>query len=482
MKNIYVLSIVLCLGCSIGPDYKKPDLELPSTFDTKGSENLSPSLSSENKASLWWKSFNDKRLEQLINIAAVDNLSIQESLARIDQADAIRREAFFDFFPMPDLEGRYIKNKTASARFPGIANNGIQFEIYSANVSMAWEIDIFGRLRRAYEAANNREAETIYNSIHTINSIHSQIATAYFQYLGARRQKEIAFQNTKNQERTLDIVQKKFDVGLVSAFDLERTRAQTMKTKSLLDAYDYLATVSLNRLSALIGKYPTDVPEIFTDNHTNTTLPQYSGEIRMGTPEQLLQRRPDVLAAEERLKAATAEIGVAMGDLYPKISFIGSTGRDARDIQDITSASAVAYNYGPSINWSILNLNAILNRIDASKFNEKALLLNYKNTVVLALEEVDNALKNINQLISKTALLKISAESAKKAQEIATAKYEVGSLNILDLLITQNETLTHESEYVSALVDLDIAYVNLFKALGGAWEDTNKIDESIDKS
>lgn len=474
MKKIYKV-IVFCTfsSCSIGPDYKNPELDLPKKFDTDSLTQIQNNKFSENKPGLWWKYFNDKKLEQLINIAAVDNLKIQEALARIEQAEALRKDAFNNFFPIPNLEGQYIKNKTAAARFPGIARNGIEFEIFSASTSVSWEIDVFGRLRRAYEAANYREAESIYNTLTTISSIHAQIATAYFQYLGALKQKQIASQNAINQEKVLDIMQKKHDIGVISAYDLELTRSQTMKTKSLVSSYDYLASSALNRLSALIGRFPKDVPSILLDENNNESIPSYNGPLTIGEPLELIKRRPDIRAAEEQLKAASAEIGVAMGDLYPKISFFGSLSREARNVSDLSTSSANAYNYGPSISWSILNLNAIINRIDSSKYNEKAFLFNYKNTVVLALEEVDNSLKNINQLLSKTYLLKISAESSKKAHEIATLKFEVGSINIVDFLVSQNQALTNDSEYTNSLIDLNLAYITLFRALGGAWEDTN---------
>jgi len=461
-------------SCSVGPDYSRPELNLPGKYDVpEHIEKASLDLNTEeNDQGLWWKNFNDPILVQLIDLATADNLSLQSSLARIDEANSLSDATFAGLFPAPAITGQYIKNKTAPARFPGIASQGISYEIYSLAGSVAWEADLFGRIRRQYQSAEHQEAKIIFNSADLLTSIQAQISTAYFQLRGAQKQKEIAEGNFKTQSETLKILEDKFNVGVIGGLDLERARAQKFKTESLIFDYDTLINNALNRIAALTGRYPHDLPGDLLS--VNYELPTYSGPIRIGKPFELLSRRPDIRAAEENAISSSAEIGVAIGDFYPKVSFNGTISRDSRDISNLSSTAAKAYNYGPNITWNILNFYQILNRVDAAKANAKANLIDYKNTIVSALEEVDNSLVNLNNLLIKADLLESAANSSVAAENIAKAKYDAGAIGFLDLLLSQSETLSSQSAYITAKTEVDLAYVNLFRVLGGTWEDADE--------
>ena len=466
--TLLILSFII-QACAIGPDYQRPELNLPNNYDSETNVKYIKQISNiENKPGIWWKSFNDPLLEQLINIASVDNLNILASLSKIEQAESLASAAFATIFPSPNLSGQYIKNKTAAARFPGITNRGIEFEIYSAAGSVSWELDLFGRIRRAYESASHQEAQVSFNSIDLVNSIQAQVATAYFQLRAAQLQKQIAINNFKTQDETFNIIQKKFDVGVLSAYELERARTQKLKTQSTILTFDSLINSSLNRLSTLTGKYPGELPQQI---HEIKDIPDYVGPINIGKPFDLIRRRPDVRAAEEIAHSATADIGVSLGDLYPKVSFSGTLSRDARDISNLNTAAAQAFNYGPQISWSILNFNAILNKVDANKANAKSQLTLYKAAVVQALEDVENSLVNLNNTLEKVDILNQVVDASRKSESIAKLKYDVGNISLLDLLTSQAETLASESTSVQSKLELSLAYVNLFRYLGGAWEE-----------
>ncbi len=469
--HLLITSTLFLSSCAIvGPDYKRPELNLPEHYNAESKLDADKvNLQKSDTPQIWWQSFKDPVLEDLIKLSSEQNLNIQIALQRVQQAKALSYNALADFLPVAGIFGQYIDNKTSAARFPGLATQGIEFQIYTAGVDVSWELDLFGRIARSFEAIRELENKAVFNSIDALNMLQSEIAIAYIQLRGAQNQKHIAETNAKNQNDTLSLLEKRFTSGIIGSLDLERAKAQNYLTRSKVVAYDTLINNALNRISSLLGKYPGDLPSDLKDIKP---IPKYEGPVTISEPAQIIARRPDLRMAEAQAHSATAEVGLHMADLFPRISFTGALSRDARHIGDLDDRRAAeAYTFGPRITWAILDAPHIVSRIKASRRNAQAEVLTYQNSVIKALEEVDNSLVAIGNLQESLELLSNAAESSRKAEQIAKAQYEAGFISYLDLLLAQTSTLEAENTLAQAQIESSLSFVSLFKALGGAWEE-----------
>lgn len=464
-------SLLLVSSCGlVGPNYKSPELDIPEKHNAESKFNTNKiALEKTETPQIWWKSFKDPVLEDLIQQSSEQNLNVQIALERVKQAKALTYNALADFLPVGNIFGQYIDNKTSAARFPGLASNGIEFQIYSAGVDVSWELDIFGRLARSYEAIRELENKAVFNSIDALNILQSEVAVAYIQLRGAQNQKQIAETNAKNQNVTLSLLEKRYASGVIGSLDLERAKAQNYLTRSRVLAYDTLINNALNRISSLLGKFPGDLPEGLKNLQP---IPEYQGPVRISEPAQVIARRPDLRMAEAQAHSATAEVGLHMADLFPRVSFTGVLSRDARHIRDLEDRNmSEAYNFGPRISWAILDAAHIVSKIKAARRNAQAEVLTYQNSVIKALEEVDNSLVSIGNLQDSLELLSSAAEASRKAEQIAKAQYEAGFISYLDLLVAQTATLEAENTLAQAQVESSLSFVTLYKALGGAWQE-----------
>lgn len=465
--------VLMATSCAVGPDFKKPEVELPSDFYQKDTyDQVAAKLDlSEDSSSNWWDSFNDSLLVELVQESSSKNLSILQAVERIEQARAASRQTFFGLFPTPTITGQYLKSKVAGVRFPGIASDGIQFELYSAGLEANWEIDLFGKIRRAVESADSLALSTAFNLDDTLRLIHAQIATAYMQLRGAQLQRKLTSDNIAKQREILSLIEKRFEAGSYSPFELERSKSLTSRSEALLSQYDALIDVNIHRIAALTGRYPA---EIASKLKVESALPEYAGGGIINSPEELIRRRPDVKVAEQSLHAATADIGVAVADLFPQISISGSVTEEGRKPNDWFGSNSHAYTYGPRVSWSILNLGAILNNISVKKARSRELLLKYKETIVLVIEEVENAITELNFQNERLYHLNQAFSSSRKAEEIAQIRFKEGTLNYLDLLTAQQELISTESEFADAKTRRNLAFISLYRSLGGEWSNDKK--------
>ncbi len=493
--NLITASVVLS-SCAVGPDFKAPESIISDKFvNSKGFKTEktpvlndgSSNKSYDDKNFAWWNSFNDPVLNELLLSSGEKNLTVLSLVQRVEQADAITRGTFFGLFPQPELNFGYIKNQTAGARFPGLTRNGIQFEIFSVGGQASWEIDLFGRVRRELESAGSFKNQSIFNLADTLRLVHSELATTYINLRQYEKQKAIALNNINNQKAILDLTEKKLEVGEGTPLDTERARALTAKTEASLYQYDALISASINRIATL-STLPIEAVYLklgydsVGNPLTSYEIPEYAGPITIGSPAELIKKRPDLRALEESLHAAVAEVGVATADLFPRITFTGSMSRDARHISNWPDKAAEAYNYGPQVTWSILNLGVVLNQIDASKAASKAVLYNYQEATLKALEEVETSLSQIRAELGAISLYEKAEASSREAERIASLQYKEGVISYTDLLQTQQSLLQSQSDLASSKARLSLAHVSLYRSLGGAWsEEKSSTDEELQK-
>ncbi|HMO18714.1 MAG TPA: efflux transporter outer membrane subunit [Oligoflexia bacterium] len=476
---VFSLSITFsgCLpGLAVGPDFESPKIETENSLTrAKLLDEFEPNEKNAERpdeTADWWISFNDPLLNSLIEVVSESNLGILQAVERVEQARASSMQTFFGLFPTPTLVGQYLKNKTAAVRFPGIAANGIQFEVYSAGLEATWEIDLFGRLRRSVESADSLAIASAYSLDDAKRLVQAQVATAYLQLRGAQRQKKIALDNIQKQREVLKLIETRFEIGDSSPFDTERARALTARTESTVSQFDALIAISTHRIAALMGDFS---PDFISMLEKNDIIPEYSGRAALSSPEELLRRRPDVKIAERNLQASSAEIGVAVSDLFPRIEFSGQLAREARVPEDFFKSGAQAYSYGPRFSWQILNLGAVLNNIDRTKAVHRERIFKFQETLIIALEEIENATAELAREIEREYHLERAFKSAKEAERIAEVRYKEGMLNYLDLLTAQQSALEIDAEFTDSKTKKALSYVSLYRALGGSWKKTDPV-------
>lgn len=465
-------NLMFFTSCAVGPDYKKPEIDLPENLVRARLLDKAPNDKKEvqdenNENYKWWDSLNDPLLKELIENSSTSNLTILQAVERIEQARAATRQTFFGLFPTPSVFGQYLKNKTAAVRFPGIAANGIQFEVYTLGLEANWELDLFGKIRRAVESDASAAVGAVYSLEDSIRMVQAQIATAYIQLRGAQVQRNLTRENIARQKSILELIEKRNEVGDSSPFDTERARALTARTEAVLSQFDALISMNVHRLAALSGEFSHDLIKRL---EVDQPLPTYDGPTSISSPAELIRRRPDVKVVEQSLHSATAEIGIAVADLFPQVSFSGSLSQEGRRMEDWFTSGSNAYNYGPRFSWSILNLGAILNNIKVRRAVTRERLLNYKEVIILVLEEVENTISELSSEIDRSYHLERAFSASKEAERIAELKYKEGLLNYLDLLTAQQESLETESELADSKTKKALSYVSLFRVLGGAWE------------
>jgi len=419
----------------------------------------------------WWRNFKDATLSKLIEEAVRSNNDLETSLARVNQARAIRQEAFLDLFPTVTSQGTFTKTHVPTSTFAGNAfqstQSHIDNEYYSTGFDAVWELDLFGRVRREVEAKDAESAASVADLRDAIRIVVSEVARNYFILRGTQQQIGVAQENAKTQGQVVKIADALFKGGQSTEFDVVRSKAQYSNTMATIPSLEARAKAAMYRLAVLCGKQPADVvPEL----SAVASLPEYAGAITLSDPASLLQRRPDIRAAEARLEAATAGIGVAKGDLFPKVTFNGSISLQARTPNEFGSGTSDAYRMLPQITWPAFNLGRVFANIDQAEAARDAAFAQYEKVVLGALEDTESALAQFGASRQRRDLLADSVRNSSRAVQIARTQYENGLVDLLPVLDAQRVALASELELSQSQTELLTSLVALFKALGGGWD------------
>lgn len=470
----YALPLMLLpfiAGCfKVGPDYVKPEMPVAAAFVGEGAVQQVAATQGSIVES-WWRNFNDPKLSALIEEAVRSNNDLETSLARVNQARAIRQEAFLDLFPTVTSQGSYTKTHIPTSTFAGNAfqspQSHIDNEFYGAGFDAVWELDLFGRVRREVEARDAESAASVADLRDAIRIVVSEVARNYFILRGTQQQVSVAQENAKTQAQVVKIAEALFKGGQSTEFDVVRAKAQYSNTMATVPALEARAKAAIYRLAVLCGRQPADVvPEL----SPVAPLPDYSGPITLSDPAGLLQRRPDLRAAEARLEAATAGIGVAKGDLFPKVTFNGSVSLQARTPNDFGTGTSDAYRMLPQITWPAFNLGRVLANIDQAEAARDAAFAQYEKAVLGALEDTESALAQFGASRERRDFLADSVHNSTRAVQIARTQYENGLVDLLPVLDAQRVALTSQLELSQSQTELLTSLVALFKALGGGWD------------
>ncbi|MDY6945286.1 MAG: efflux transporter outer membrane subunit [Pseudomonadota bacterium] len=462
VKKISVLAVSAVLAaCAVGPDYRQPQTPAPDQFVSTDTTQFSAA----DVEGDFWKSFNDEQLNGLIEQALSANHDIRIATASLREARAIRGEARLDFAPTVTASGGYTESRSSARQAPVAAIPRDQ-DYYDAGFDAFWELDFFGRIRRNVEAnsALVQAAEAgVYN---TQVSITAEVARNYFELRGSQQRLEVAQRNAENQRETLRITTARLDAGRGTQLDTSRAQAQLSATLATIPDLESAVTRSILRLGVLTGQSPEALIPQLSAVRKLPTLPATQS---IGTPELLLRRRPDIRVAERELASATAQIGVAVGDLFPRISFVGRWGFDAIDSSDLGKSSSEAFAFGPSIQWAAFDLGRVRQRIKQREAATERALASYQQTVLQALEETDASMTAYVKAKVKQAHLQDSTAASLEAVTLARARYESGVADFLTVLDAERSALTAEDQLALSETQTATALLATYKALGGGF-------------
>jgi outer membrane protein, multidrug efflux system len=451
-------------ACAVGPNYHRPETQVDVTFANAGE----PGLAAGDPIERYWTAFGDPMLTQLVEDSVAHNKDLAEATANLRAARAARRLAGFDQFPTVTLTGGYSQNQDAQQQFPGFASTESQrnFDIAQAGFDGLWELDLFGRVRRNVEAARADVGASEATLRDARVSVIAEVTRDYFILRGLQDQLSLTKRNAENEFSTLKLTRTRLEAGRGNELDTSRAEAQWQTTLSSIPTLEASIATTIYRLSVLTGRPPTALVDTLSPQAAAPELPLLSS---IGTPEQLLRHRPDVRVAERQLAAATARVGVAMGDLFPKVTLVGEFGYIAPGFSDIGQSESKSYSVGPSISWAAFDLGRVFARIGSSRAQTDAALARYQGAVLGALEDTEGTLITYGRSQSRREALRVAAAASDKAASLAQQRFEGGLIDFLEVLDAERTALSAELLLSQSRTDSATSLIAVYKALGAGW-------------
>jgi multidrug efflux system outer membrane protein len=454
-----LLGLPLLAGCQLGPDYARPDLAPPEAWHADGGERTA-SLAELS----WWQLFDAPELVRLIETALAENQDLGLALERVQVARARLGLARADQFPRLDLSAGAARIDASETGLPPLpAGADDQSSLYALTATASWELDLFGRLRRASEAelARLRSAEFTHRAVAL--ALVAAVAQAYVELVDLDERLAIARRTLESRRATVELARVRFEGGRTSELDWRQAEAEAFRTEALVHDFEGLAARAENALALLLGGNPGPIERgaalAFEDV---PALPA-------GLPSELLERRPDVRAAEEELAAATAEIGAARALLFPRVALTGDFGQESSVLGDLLQAPARAWSLGANLLQPIFDAGRNRRGIELAESAQRQALLAYERSVRSALRDVEDALVERRRAARRRAaeLQRVTAE--RKVLELADLRYQGGVAAYFEVLDAQRSLFLAELDEASARRDELVAVVRLYKSLGGGW-------------
>jgi outer membrane protein, multidrug efflux system len=471
-----ILLLFLLGGCAVGPNYHQPEAPVPQswaeTSDTVTAEpvDLVP----------WWTVFNDAQLDRLVEQTLRSNKSLRLAEARILQARAQRIIAGAAGLPTLNATGSYTRLQRSQNAFssafagPGGSTGsigsgalGLSGDLFEAGLDASWEVDVFGGVRRAVEAANADLAAAQEDFRDTLVTLLGEVATNYFQLRGTQRRIDVARENIDTQRKSVELTRGRFEAGLGSRLEVAQAEALRATTESQIPPLETTIKQSIYQLGVLLGVEPeTLLQELAPPG----PIPPIPPTVPAGLPSDLLRRRPDIRRAERQLAAATAQIGVAVAALFPSLSLTGAYGYQSMKSSNLFSPDSQFWNFGPSLSVPLFRGGQIRGNIQVQTALQKQALATYENTVLTALQDVENALVAHTQTQAARVSLARAVTANQEATRIAQDLYEKGLSDFLNVLQSEGALYQAQDRLIQNEQQAGTALVALFKALGGGWE------------
>ena len=464
--TLLVFSSLVLAGCTVGPNFKRPQGSVPSQWtvaSTRGTSTKSPETDD------WWSSFQDPELNSLVERSAKQNLDLQLAIERVQEARAARGLARSGYFP--SIYGAASGTRNRQLLIAPVGQNSpvvapVEYNNFQGGLSASWELDVFGGIRRSVQAATADMTAAEENRRDVLVILLGDVGREYAQLRGFQRRLEIANKNIKTQQDTLDLTSARAKAGLATELDVSRAAAQLESTKAVVPTLLSGIDVSIHRLSVLLGEEPG---ALRSELEKTSPIPSAGPEVDVGLPSDLLKRRPDIRRSEAQLAAATARIGEAKADLFPRFVLTGTAGRQAAQLHDLTLGAANFYSVGPGISLPLFTGGRIRSNIAVQTSRQREAVIGYQSTVLNALEEVENALVSYSQEQERRDRLNDAVAHSQLAVDLATEQYKAGLVDFLSVLDAQRDVYADEDQLVQSQTSVTTNLVGLYRVLGGGW-------------
>ena len=457
-----LLTVLLTLSaCAVGPVYREPTME-PARIDRASSEDFDRSRFQ----AAWWRQFEDPTLDALVSQALSENRELRIAFSRLRAARSIRDDDANDRFPTVTAGA---SAEYGEAQQPGFSEQRSNIERYDLGLDMAWELDLFGRIQRRIEASE-AQTEAAEAELYQLQvSLIAELVNAYGELRGAQLRERIARENLGYQRNSHLLTEQLRDAGMGSELDVLRADARLAATEASLPQLQATQTRATNRIATLLGQRADQLSVDLSPRD----LPAVAKALPIGDPSELLRRRPDIRAAERQLAAATANVGVATADLFPRVSLSGFLGFIAGRGSQIGSSAAEAWGLAPSISWAAFDMGSVRARLRSAEADADGALAAYEQQVLLALEESENAFSDYARAQQRLLSLLRQSGASRAAARQAEIRYREGTVDFLVLLDAERERLAAEDAQAQAEIDVYRGVVALYKALGGGWQLSN---------
>jgi NodT family efflux transporter outer membrane factor (OMF) lipoprotein len=480
IRPIYILGFVaLVSGCTVGPNYRAPTTTMPSAYampSTQPSPTTQASATTQPvDVTRWWQTFKDPELNSLIDRAVAANFDLDIALTRLQEARTMEVAVEGPALPVVDVSAAAARGSgtnSTKGRIPAPLNagsntTGLREITQIAGFDAGWEIDLFGRYRREIEAAGDdiQAAADARNAV--LISVVADVARAYIDYRELQAEVSIIQDNIRTVTQTVDLVQQRYNRGLTNELDLVLAQRQLATLQSQLSPLQDQVAVARRRIAVLIADYPS---QLEVELRQPTALPQVPAEIQPGLPIDLLRRRPDIRQAERELAASTARIGAATANLFPRVALTAGAGWQGQGLGRLPQVSSSIWSVGPTAYWPLLDFGTLDAMIDIQNLRTHELLVNYKRTIINAIQEVENAIGSYDSQQQRLHDLKVALVASQRAVQLAQQRYERGLTDFLNVLDAQRELYDLQDQYAQAQEQAIVQFIALYKGLGGGWE------------
>ena len=455
-----LVAVLLTAGCTLGPDYQRPDVPVP-----EGWREVSKSEQETLANTPWWELFQDPELVSLIDSALAGNQDLMIAVERIEEARAIYGFTRADLYPKVDAAASASRLRLSENGVPSIPSGvDSQDTLFSVAGTVFWELDFFGRVRRASEAdlAQLYAAEEARRAV--VITLVADVARAYVELRELDRSLEISQRTLASRVEYVDLARVRFEGGKTSELDLRQAEAELHRTESFVHDFEGQVKQKENEISALLGRNPGAIPRGRTLDEL--TVPP---AVPAGLPSALLERRPDVREAEEQLVSANARIGAAKALLYPSVSLTGAFGFESTELNDVFDSASRSWSIGANLLQPIFNSGQNRRRVEVTESQERQALYAYERSVLLAFREVDDSLVGLRQSTLRRGSEGERVAAERKVLELAEVRYRGGVSDYLEVLDAQRSLFDAELSSTSAQRDEFVALIQLYKALGGGW-------------
>jgi multidrug efflux system outer membrane protein len=461
-------SALILAACAVGPHYHAPS-PAPVALTT-----LDPHIATAAQPAPagWWRAFGDPELDSLVDRALASNLDVRIAVARVKEARALFHDAELDYFPRVTTEATYTRSKEQA---PGFSSKRVDIEQAEIGFDAAWEIDLFGRVRHQVESARADAQAARADQGFAQVTVAAEVARNYLELRGAQIRRAVAEENARTQRDTLHLTEVRYQVGPGDPVDVESARARLDATEAQIPAFRTAEAQAGHRLAVLIGQRPGALDAELAappDASAQTAAPT---AIPIGDAADFLRRRPDVQAAERRLAAETARTGVATADLFPRISVTGFVGFLSGDVSSLFKGGSRAWAVSPTLTWPGLDIGGAHARLRAQQARGDESLAQYDQTVLRAVEDLQNALVAYRERQIQVVSLSQQVEASRRAADLAHIRYREGRIDFLRVLDAERTRLSAEDDLAQAQTEANVDVVSIYKALGGDVTQATKV-------